>query len=115
MKKLLVALMACVLLAGCGGGGSKDKYTAGTYTGTAKGNNGDVTVEVTVDAAKITGVTVKEHAETAGLADPALDKIPAAIVEKNGTDGVETVTGATNTSKAIINAVNSALEGAAKK
>lgn len=115
MKKLLAALMACVLLAGCGGnGGSAEKYNAGTYTGTGKGNNGDVTVEVTVDGSKITAVNVTDHAETAGLADPAFDKIPAAIIEANGTEGVETVSGATNTSKAIISAVEAALAEATK-
>ncbi len=113
MKKLLVALMACVLLAGCGGSGD-EKYTAGTYTGTGKGNNGDVTVEVTVDASKITEVKVTDHAETAGICEAAIEKVPAAIVEANGTEGVETVSGATNTSKAIISAVDAALAEAAK-
>ena len=36
-------------------------YTAGTYTATAKGNNGDVTVEVTFDADAIKSIEIKEH------------------------------------------------------
>lgn len=115
MKKLLVALMACVLLAGCGGKDTaEEKYTAGTYTGTAKGNNADVTVEVVVDASSIKEINITEHAETAGISDAAFEKVPAAIIEANGTEGVETVSGATNTSKAIISAVEAALAEASK-
>lgn len=115
MKKLLVALMACVLLAGCGGNdAAEEKYTAGTYTGTAKGNNADVTVEVVVDATSIKEINVTEHAETAGISDAAFEKVPAAIIEANGIEGVETVSGATNTSKAIISAVEAALAEASK-
>ena len=50
------------------------------------------------------------HTETAGISDGAIEKIPAAIVEKQSTD-VDTVSGATVTSKAIIEAVNAALAG----
>lgn len=114
MKKLLVALLACILLAGCGSNGDSDKYTAGTYTGTAKGNNGDVTVEVTVDGSKITDVVVTEHSETPSISDAAISDIPEAIKAANGTEGVETISGATNTSKAIIAAAEAALAEAAK-
>lgn len=79
-------------------------FTAGTYTATAKGNNGDVTVEVTFDEKSITGVTVKEHNETPGLSDPAIAQIPAQIVAGN-TLAVDAVTGATVTSTAILTAV----------
>lgn len=47
---------------------------------------------------------VVEHAETAGISDPAIERIPASIVE-NQSVAVDTVTGATNTSNAILDAV----------
>lgn len=86
-------------------------FKAGTYTGSAKGNGGDVKVEVTVDEKSIKEVKILEHKETEGLAEPALEKVPAAIVEKQSTS-VDTVTGATITSNAIMDAVKSALESA---
>lgn len=89
----------------------KLSFKAGTYTGSAKGNGGDVKVEVTVDETSIKEVKILEHKETEGLAEPALEKVPAAIVEKQSTS-VDTVTGATITSNAIMDAVKSALEGA---
>lgn len=88
-------------------------YNAGTYTGEGQGNNGKVAVEVTVDDTSIVSVTVTEHAETAGISDPAIERVPASIVEAQSVE-VDTVSGATNTSNAIIAAVTAALEQAAK-
>ena len=83
-------------------------YTAGTYTGTADGNNGPVTVEVTVSDTAITSVVVTEQAETESIATPALERIPQAIVD-NQSLGIDAVTGATNTSNAILTAVAAAI------
>lgn len=76
--------------------------------GTAKGMGGDVTVKVTMDGDKIAAVEVVSQNETAGISDPALEKVPAAIVEANSAD-VDGVAGATVTSDAIKNAVKDAL------
>ena len=78
--------------------------------GTADGHNGPLTVAVTMDGETITDVVVTDHSETEGLADPALSDVPAAIVETNSTD-VDTVSGATVTSNAIMQAVDNALGG----
>lgn len=79
-------------------------YTPGTYNAQAKGNNGDVKVEVEFSADAIVKVTVTEHQETAGLSDPAIEKIPERIVEGQ-TLNVDAISGATNTSNAILEAV----------
>lgn len=84
--------------------GAAGVYTAGTYTGTAAGRNGDVTVTVTVSADAITAVEVTEHAESEGVSDPAIQRIPVDIVA-NQSLGVDTISGCTITSQAIIEAV----------
>ena len=84
----------------------------GTYEGSAKGIGGDVPVTVTVEGGKITAVEVGENSETQGIGSKAIEQLPAAIVEANGTDGVAAVSGATVTSKAIFEAVNAALANA---
>ncbi len=76
----------------------------GSYTGTGRGNNGSVKVSVTVSGGAITAVNVTEHAETTGISDPAIERIPAAIVADQSV-AVDTVSGATNTSNAILTAV----------
>ena len=124
MKKILAALLAAMMLltlAACGGNTAQETtaaataaseeagiYTPGTYTGTAAGKNGDVKVEVTFSANAIDSVKVVEHSETAGISDGAIENIPAAIVE-NQSLAVDTVSGATVTSDAILKAVADAV------
>ncbi len=86
-------------------------FKAGTYTATADGNNGPVTVSVTFDTEKIVSVKVDSHKETPGISDAAIEKIPAAIVEGQ-TLAVDTVSGATNSSKAILAAVEDCIKQA---
>ena len=124
MKRTLSLLLAFVMvlgLAACGGNTAQETtaaataaseeagiYTPGTYTGTAAGKNGDVKVEVTFSANAIDSVKVVQHSETAGISDGAIENIPAAIVE-NQSLAVDTVSGATITSDAILNAVADAV------
>lgn len=79
-------------------------YTAGTYTATVPGRNGDITVEVTFDADRIAAVNVVAHNETAGISDGAINGIPASIVDDQ-TLAVDAVSNATITSDAILSAV----------
>ena len=65
MKKLTAALLVFLMMVMSGA--MALAYTEGTYTATAQGNNGPVTVSVTFSADAITDVTVVEHSETAGL------------------------------------------------
>ena len=102
MKKLVSILLALMLMT------SAVLGMAETYTQSAQGNNGAVTVEVTVENGAVTAVTVTEHAETPGICDGAIDAIPAAIVAGQ-TLNVDVVSGATNTSNAILTAAAAAL------
>ena len=102
MKKLTAALLVFLMMVMTGA--MALAYTEGTYTATAQGNNGPVTVSVTFSADAITDVTVVEHSETAGLSDRPIAEIPAVIVE-NQSLAVDTVSGATNSSNAILTAV----------
>ena len=75
-----------------------------TYIGTGTGKNGDVKVSVSFDGGRIVDVEVVEHNETAGICEPAIERIPAAIIE-NQSIAVDAVAGATLTSQAILDAV----------
>lgn len=114
-KKLLALVMAMAMcLSACGGGGqegSEGAFKAGTYTGTGTGRNGPIQVEVVFASDKIESVTVKEHTETAGIADPALERIGPAIV-KDQTLAVDAVAGATLTGDGIIEAVADCIQQA---
>ena len=64
--------------------------------------------------AAVAAVEVGDNSETDAIGTKAISEPPSAIVAANGTDGVDAVSGATVTSKAILSAVNASLEGAAK-
>lgn len=86
-------------------------YKDGTYEGVGKGNNGDIKVEVTVENGSITSVVLKEHTETEGIYEAAEKGVIADII-KNQVADVDTVSGATNSSKGIMEAVKNALADA---
>ena len=83
--------------------------TAETLTGVGEGFMGDVIVEVIRDGDTILDVKVIENEETPEIAGEALTDIPNKIVEANSTE-VDAFSGATITSKAIMYAVNNALD-----
>ena len=89
-------------------GGETEQVTA---TGAGRGMGGDVVVEVVAGAATIYSITVVEHNETPGIGTPAIDELPAAIVEAQSLL-VDGVAGATLTSNAIKDGVREALESA---
>lgn len=111
MKKFVSMLLALCMLLTMAAVPAYAAVTDGVYTASAAGNNDAVTVEVTFSGAAITDVKVVAHAETPGLSDPAIERVPAAIVAGN-TLAVDTVGGATVTSKAIIAAVEDAIKQA---
>ena len=86
-------------------------FTAGTYTGTADGYNGPVEISVTFDDAAITDIEVVSSSETANVGTPAYDILIPQMIEANGT-GVDGVSGATFTTRALKTAVNAAAEAA---
>ena len=112
---VLLILSLVFIFVGCGSEDAAEAvYNAGTYSATKKGMNGDVVVSVTVNENKIEEVVVVEHSETAGISDPAIEKLPQDIVEAQSVE-VDSVTGATMTSKAIKEAVTDALSQASIK
>lgn len=112
MKRLLTILSLVLTLSLSACSSKKElSFTAGTYTGSAQGRNGEVVVEVTLSTNAIEKVEVVKQEETVGIADAALEKIPAAIVE-NQSLAVDIVSGATITSNAIIAASEAALVSA---
>ena len=115
MKKIFSAgfaiLAAALILIGCGSNAKKMSYTAGTYTATAQGMNGEVTVSVTFDNSSIKKITIDKHQETVGISDAAIKQIPEQIIKMQSL-AVDSVSGASVTSKAILSAVSSAVEQA---
>lgn len=88
-----------------------NNYKAGTYKGVGQGIHGAIELTVKVDTNKILEINITKMGETAGLGDKAVQKVAEDIV-KNQSLNVDTVTGATVSSNAVIDAVKNALKQA---
>ncbi|MBQ7486168.1 MAG: FMN-binding protein, partial [Clostridia bacterium] len=108
MKKLSTLLALVLALMFLCVTASAASYAAGTYEAEGQGNNGPVKLSVTFSDDAITAIDVIEHAETAGLSDPAFATIPDAVIA-NQSLAVDTVSGATNSSNAILTAIADAV------
>ena len=86
-------------------------FTAGTYEATADGYNGPVTVAVTYSADKLQKIEIASSVETDHVGTLAYDIMIPEMIEANGS-GVDGVSGATFTTRALRNAVNDTAEQA---
>ncbi|NMA73534.1 MAG: FAD-dependent oxidoreductase [Bacteroidales bacterium] len=86
----------------------------GTYTASSKGHNGDVNVTVLISNGKVEQVQIGEHNETEGIYETPVERIPKAIVEHQSI-AIDAVSGATYTSKAILDAVSQCIQQAGGK
>ncbi|NLJ58322.1 MAG: FAD-binding protein [Tissierellia bacterium] len=82
---------------------------SGEFAGEDRGIGGPIKVKVNMKNDKITDIEVVYHNETKGVSTNAIDTIISSIIE-NQTTEVDAVSGATVTSKALMNAVKNALE-----
>lgn len=98
-------------------------YEDGTYTGSAACSGEQfkeysVTANVTIKNGKISAVEISSTAKGTNLKQfmsrDEIKNLPSLIASKNGTSGVDAVSGATYSSHAIFNAVNDALSKAKK-
>ena len=93
--------------------------TGDVHQGSAKGFASDVTVELTLDdAGAIAQLTINAEGETAGLGQRTMeDDFTSQFVGKTGPftlgDGIDAISGATISSQAAVDAVNSALSAPA--
>jgi uncharacterized protein with FMN-binding domain len=86
-------------------------FTPGTYEASAPGTYGDVPVRVTVSESAIESIEIGENSETLGLGSVALNDVSQRIIEAQSLS-VDTLSGATLSSMAMINATRQALEQA---
>lgn len=81
----------------------------GRYSGSGRGYNGAIQVEVTVSGGSVTAIDILSHSETPGIGEPALERMASRIMEAQSLD-VDGVAGATASSNGVIAAVQDALE-----
>lgn len=101
---LLVSAFSCPVFA-------NTAYAPGTYIGEGGGRNGVVKVQVEFSEDAILSAEVVEHSESAGISDAPIAQLPRQFVEYQSL-ALDTISGATLTSVAIVEALSSAAEQA---
>lgn len=104
MKKIMSLILTLCMLLSIPCALAAGDMTAGTYTATVDGRNGPLTLSVTVENNSIAAIEIGEHSETPGVADPALTTLVEDVI-KHQSIGVDTITGSTITSKAVLSAI----------
>ena len=117
-SKILISLvLACMMLLSACGGSAPAATTeaaapaAASYTGTAQGMGGEVSVTLTIENGVITDCVATGDKETDGIGSVVIAQFPAQVVEGN-TINLDAVSGATITSNAFIEAAKAALTAA---
>lgn len=117
MKKLkkswLVISMICLafVISGCVQGAAA-AYKAGTYTGKSDlGHGGSVQAEVTVSETEIEKIVVDASGETGAIGEGAVEQLTNEIIQSQSL-AVDVVSGASESSNAILDAVTDALKQA---
>lgn len=110
-KKLLGMLLSLCLAALPALGETTPQYQSGTYTATSSGYGGEVSVTLTFDVKNITDVSITGIKETEGIGSVAITKLSDTILSEQRVD-VDTVAGATFTSKAVLSAAKACMEQA---
>lgn len=87
---------------------SQGQYIDGTYEGSAQGYRGEVKVKVTVSGGKIASIDVESYSDDDQFFNRAKNTVISEIISGQTTD-VQTVSGATFSSRGIMQAVANAL------
>lgn len=106
------ALLTAALFVGCAATPTTPALKDGTYQGEGTGYKGPIKVEVVVKGGEVTKADVLENEETQELFDGAKESIVNEVLKENSADDIELVTGATNSSKGLVEAFKAALEKA---
>ena len=88
------------------------RFRDGTYSGSGEGYRGTVTVSVKVEQGAITGLTIENAEDDQTYLDRAKSGIFSEILEKQSAEEIDTVSGATYSSKGLIEAAQNALKEA---
>lgn len=109
MKYFLFSVLALVVIAsGCAIFGGGAAFEGEVYEGTGQGFRGPVTVQVRVSGGSIIDIVIIDSAEDRFVGGAAMEELAEMVIEYNTTD-VDAVTGATESSRGFLEAVDDAI------
>ena len=105
----LAAVLATALLIGCAGQNAANGGT-GVYEGAAMGYRGIICVRVGMENGNIAEITVLESHEDSAVGGAAMEELIDLVLIYNTTE-IDAISGATETSKGFLAAVENAIMG----
>ncbi|MDO5018575.1 MAG: FMN-binding protein [Lagierella massiliensis] len=112
-KKISILIITCILtlsLVSC-----KKIKTAGVYEATGKGRSGQIKVSVTIDSkGEISDIQLMEFEDNKEFVEKAFEEIKNNIINEKSLD-IDTVSGATQSSKGILEAIKNAVKESEKE
>lgn len=108
---LLAAALSCAGTESLGAEVPGASYIPGEYSGKGRGRQGDIVVRIRVDEQRILEIEVLDHDEDPFTGVPALESLAETALEENSAD-LDTVSGATLSSRGFLEAVEDALDQA---
>ncbi|MDR0301634.1 MAG: FMN-binding protein [Treponema sp.] len=111
MKYILIFMLSFVVF-GCAvlGGSRDDTGSVHEYEGTAQGYRGPIQVQVRMSGGSITDIVIIDSEEDSFVGGAAMEELIDTVILYNTTD-VDAVSGATESSRGFLEAVENAIMG----
>jgi len=117
MKYVFFFVLSAAVISGCvvfkGSNVSKPVQNGrqdGVYLGSAVGYRGPIHVQVRLSAGMIVEINIVDSKEDRFVGESAMEELTDMVIEYNSTD-IDAISGATETSKGFLDAVNNAIMG----
>jgi uncharacterized protein with FMN-binding domain len=110
MKHILIIVTFLLVIAGCAalGGGREIAAPDGIYEGTGQGHRGPIHVQVRLSGGSITEIEIVDSEEDRFVGAEAMEELLELVIEYNTTD-IDAVSGATESSRGFLEAVENAI------
>jgi len=110
MKNFLFSFLTCIILSGCVILGGIQNGRGEVYEGTAQGYRGPISVQVYMNGGSITDIFIIDSLEDSFIGGAAIEELLNLVIAYNTTD-LDAISGATESSKGFLEAVENAILG----
>ncbi|MCL2243436.1 MAG: FMN-binding protein [Treponema sp.] len=105
---MMIFVSGCVIMSAHRGNDDSGITSDDVYEGTGQGYRGPVSVQVRMNDGNINEIIIVDSAEDHFIGSAAMEELIEIVVENNSTD-VDAVSGATQTSRGFLEAVQNAI------
>jgi uncharacterized protein with FMN-binding domain len=108
MKDIFLFFVIFVVISGCAALAGKRDNSVNVYEGTAQGYRGPIRVQVRINDGSITEIVIVDSEEDVFVGGAAMEELIGMVILYNTTD-IDAVSGATESSRGFLEAVENAI------